>query len=712
MHTTSKAAVIAAVWMSSATGHVTKGYYGHGLIGYGIEMYRPPCAWACRDSIRDYMLDCEMHHPMSTGAHDHLVMPECHATNDAFLTTLGWCIHTHCGDEVPVSQREDWWERYVAGRVPGQPKPKYSYGTAVTMVEAQGSPTLRLTEDDEWLNETALVDEEMYVASFNGDDTFERTEMVTSRFGIVLILACTMVPMAFSLLRFVPFPQSLVSKFYATVVDPPAFGSKHATPILGLGIMPTRGQALFIAYIWILNIILCAVGYQTSWPNSWWSSMDQQMVEYVGNRTGLLSFVNLTLSVLYASRNNALLWLTNWSHSTFLLVHRWIAVICMLQACIHSALYLQMYVDMGDGAYEKESKEEYWAWGITATLALVLLIPFSLLPIRRKVYEFFLASHVIFAVLSMIGCLLHIYYRYEWQWGYQMFVYVAFVLWTFDRFLARPLRLVRNGVKRAYVTVIDEDYLKIEVPGVHAEGQAYLYFPTLTWRVWENHPFSVVPVPGGALSEDTVPNPSTSSSDLEIEKQAATASVFPATQPSHRPGIAFFVRRLGGLTSQLALHANSANGIPILVESSYGPEKTSIIPSPVPRPSLDYPNVVCIAGGVGITGVLPWLSRGLLAPTGRTKLYWGVRTSPLVRSIQDMLRVGGNSRWDGAEVTVSVGERFNLRDVLETEVRGAVGGTMVLVCGPEGMRDEVRLVVSRLGRNGAVVRLSEDSFSW
>ena len=51
--------------------------------------------------------------------------------------------------------------------------------------------------------------------------------------------------------------------------------------------------------------------------------------------------------------------------------------------------------------------------------------------------------------------------------------------------------------RRAYVAVVDGDYLKVEVPGLAAAGHAYLYFPTLTWCFWESHPFSVVLVSGG-----------------------------------------------------------------------------------------------------------------------------------------------------------------------------------------------------------------------
>jgi predicted ferric reductase len=524
-----------------------------------------------------------------------------------------------------------------------------------------------------------------------------------------------------------------VSNVYATLIDPPLFGSYHSVPVLGLGFVPTRGQGLFIAYIWIVNVILCAAGYEVRDPMSWYSSLEKQLMAYIGNRTGLLSFVNLAIAVLFASRNNVLLLVTNWSHSTFLLVHRWISVICMLQACVHSILWLLMYLEplSGPDAFEEESKLSYWIWGVVATLALVLLMPLSVLPVRKKLYEVFLASHVVLAVLAMIGCMLHIYYRYEWQWGYQTWVWIAFAFWLFDRFVARPLRLVRNGVRQAFITVIDDAYLQIDVPGVEGDGHAYLYFPTFTWRVWENHPFSVAAV-SSVTRADPAPSPPASRSSTqdvkgtptgETEKRPSLATKthrLPQDKPHQRttPGLVLFIRTHHGLTSRLLQHADSDTGIPVLVETSYGPHMSVIEPRPS-RQSLKYPNLICIAGGVGITGVLPFLSDAPDVSWGRKKLFWSVRTEPLVRAVRavvgNVVRDGdrvGRETWGGTEVAVSVGKRFDIDAVLTEELGDVVGSTTVAVCGPAGMADEVRAVVTRLGKRGVVVRLIEESFSW
>jgi hypothetical protein len=532
---------------------------------------------------------------------------------------------------------------------------------------------------------------------------------------------CVAIPITLSCLRFLPISQSVISRFYAIFIDPPLFGSYHAVPVLGLGFIPTRGQGLFIAYIWVINIILSSVGYELRDPMSWYSSVEQQLVAYISNRVGILSFVNLALAVLFSSRNSLLLWVTDWSYSTFLLLHRWIAVICMLQACLHSAIYLQIYLDpaKGEGAYDKEAKEDYWVWGIVATLALVLLMPLSIFPLRKKLYEAFLASHVVLALFSMIGCMLHIFYRYEWQWGYQTWIWITFAFWMFDRMLARPMRVLQHGVKRAIITVIDEDYLQITIPGVQAEGHVYLYFPTLTWRVWENHPFSVAAVSTRPVgSAKTQSRNDRENSSLGEKNVANVTDLEQYSSDTKMPGLVILVRCHGGLTSLLSASTNSTGGIPVLIEGSYG-HQSSILASPISSPDISYPNMVCVAGGVGISGVLSYLnqSSSALGLGGKKKLLWGVRTEPLVEAVRTIIpRVGftadGQETWNDFDVSISVGRRIDLKNALAEEFGNAVGGTTVVVCGPAGMADEVRAIVTELGMKGVIVKLVEESFAW
>ncbi|KAK8130718.1 hypothetical protein PG999_003098 [Apiospora kogelbergensis] len=492
-------------------------------------------------------------------------------------------------------------------------------------------------------------------------------------------------------------------------LESPALGTHHAVSFLGLGFVPTRGQALFLIYLWIINIALSTVAYPSS-------ASKEELASLLGHRVGLFSFVNLALAVLYASRNNMLLYLTNWTHPTFLVLHRWTAVIAVFQALIHSAIYLHGYQDV---IFESTEilHSRYWIWGVAALTAMLLLIPTSSLPLRRRFYEAFLASHIVLSVLVLVGSILHIFYRYGWRWRYQAWIMVALGVWGFDRLLARPLRLLRAGIREAQISIVDETYLMIEIASVKAEGYVYLYFPSLSWRVWESHPFSVAAVSCPARVGSSIdPGSGTALPEL-TEKNRVSSKQFRTNIPgdSCTPGIVFFVRQKGGLTSKLRRHAGDGQRPKVLVESSYGTGMCLFRHRPHSVTCSKYPNLVCIAGGVGITAVLPLIQTGNLLPPVKTELYWGVRNAALVEAVTKVVGqsadlTASKTRWGHADVSILVGKRFELRSVLEGAARRMSGGITFAVCGPPEMADEVRSIVTELGIGGLAVKLHEQSF--
>ena len=438
-----------------------------------------------------------------------------------------------------------------------------------------------------------------------------------------------------------------------------------------------------------INIILSAVGFKSVQPNSWFptaSGIDGEIVAYFSNRVGVLSFANIALVVLYAGRNNVLLWLTNWSHGTFLVLHRWIACIATLQAILHSAIYLHKYVH--DGTHASESKLPYWIWGVVATLCMSLLLPSSIYPIRKNMYEFFLAWHVLLSIFVLVGCYWHILKRFQLQWGYENWIYTAIAIWGFERAM-RIARLARNGIKTAWVTVIDEDYIRVNIEDVSGSGHAYLYFPSLTWRVWENHPFSVASAVLPPSDRTSTPN---RGDDVEKLSSLAGSSDSDSLERRHQSpakiGLTFLLRTRTGLTGQLRKHVT----LPVLVESGYGPHEDL----------SEHFLLICIAGGVGISACIPYLC----AHPGATKLFWGARSQGIINAMAPSL--------NGIEQETFVGKRMDIAEVLRRELGENMATAVVLVSGPSGMADEVRCVVSEMGRRkkGIKVKLVEEAFSW
>ena len=402
--------------------------------------------------------------------------------------------------------------------------------------------------------------------------------------------------------------------------------------------------------------------------------------------------------------------------------------------------------------------QAYWNVGTMATIVFLLMVPFSVLFIRRRYYELFLNIHVFLAILGVGGCYYHIQLNFEHAWGYENWIFLAVLLWVMEKG-ARGVKMLKNGLKTAIITTIDEEYIRVDIPGVQATGQAYLYFPTLGWRFWENHPFSIA----SSVYESTElalegkddPNHpvfelvgSDSDSDDELDgaeghrlddlkrnENHSKSSVSETPQTPHSgvcllphdsaggrdplgsshedndifaayenstSGPSFYIRRVKGLTARLGMDGNSQ--LPVMLETSYNSLSISVFST--------YRHLVCIIGGTGITTVMPILRARASADVGRTVLYWGCRSPALVREV-------GVERLSraGVEVQVRTRERWNVEELVKREARSG-GAVVVVVSGPSSMADDVRYAIVQANRNRGkegrkgVIRLVEECFSW
>lgn len=175
---------VAAALLLPLAVEAASGRPGHGLIGYGITMYKPPCAYACQASISN-PLNCNEHdaHDMQmirrmSGMDMDTPSPECYATNEPYLQTLAYCMSTHCSD-VEVWKLERFWKMNIAGRKLDQPSPKMSYQQAL---ESLTQAPDEVIPAEEMLHVASLVDEEAYLSGYGGDHTFEINEERHSRY--------------------------------------------------------------------------------------------------------------------------------------------------------------------------------------------------------------------------------------------------------------------------------------------------------------------------------------------------------------------------------------------------------------------------------------------------------------------------------------------------------------------------------------------------
>ncbi|KAF3935622.1 hypothetical protein ABW19_dt0204976 [Dactylella cylindrospora] len=382
------------------------------------------------------------------------------------------------------------------------------------------------------------------------------------------------------------------------------------------------------SYVFILNIILSCVNYHRSQPHPWWFPPREEILAYIGYRTGHIGYALLPLVILLSGRNNFLLWITNWSYSTYILLHRWVARIFTLHAIIHSIVLLLTY--QGTGSYPTESALPYWLWGIVATVLACAMLVFSHLYFRRLSYEIFLIGHILMAVFVIAGCWYHVILK----WGnnfYDNWLFAACAVWFFDRLL-RVVRIAKNGVRRAVVTELGPDHVRVDVPGVRWASKpgyvAYAYFPTvIPLRPWENHPFSinsttlfrsykhaVVPASVESLehsSSDEVRDSEKSQGEvLQSSTSRDTAPIAAAAGVVGTAGVTFIVKKNTGLTKLLRQNGSLLT----LLDGPYPQTPSSEI--------MTCDHVLLIGGGIGITGLVAWIHAH-----PNVKLAWSVKAS-------------------------------------------------------------------------------------
>ncbi|KAF2434880.1 hypothetical protein EJ08DRAFT_685771 [Tothia fuscella] len=649
------------------------------IFGLRKQIYIPRCAHACKAAIADSPLECTK----------KITSPQCFAINEPYLQTLAFCIASHCNNETDAA-RDRFWNQYLVGWKSTTPRPIYGYQNAL---EKAGVPLL-IMKDGQRLEQVSRVSDEDYHRAYSSLADWNESEMYHTRFALTIFLLGFLLPVILSLLRFVPFPGALSSKYRAYFVYPIVWSTRWSVSIRDVGdISPTRGQALFIFYMIAINTILSSTGHYALSHHFWsFDGRHGQLITCLANRFGALSLANIPLLFLYSGRNNILLRITNWSHATFLMLHRWLAYITTFEATLHSVLYLHVAVQQG--RHTEWSSMPAWYCGSIGTIAICLILPFSFVAIRRRAYELFLLSHIAFSIIILVGTCYHISDLFKTTWaGYVLYLWFAIGFWMIDR-LARIARIARNGLIRATITVVDDEYIRVDIPKAKATGHAYLYFPTLTYRFWENHPFSVAttPKPSPLSSPKSPLSPffhrhSISFSKSDSNKSSSNASKY--TLPERPKGITFFMRTHSGTTG----HLRKRTSLPVLVESSYG----------LPKPLTQYPLLICVAGGVGITAILPYMH----AHKGQVKLFWGSRSQALVNALRE-------ETWGYGGETI-VGKRLFVKLALQREfanVKEEVG-VAVVVSGPKGMADDVREFVCEVAKTRkGEVRLLDENFGW
>ncbi|KAF6834202.1 ferric-chelate reductase [Colletotrichum musicola] len=666
-----------------------------GLAGIdGFTFYDPFCAHGCFRSFSPFHLSCSTtisaggHTTADDAAHN---LALCRSSDFPYLSSIAWCIHLYCPEDVPASKIETFWETQITGDV--KILPQWSYGEVMANITQPPTEVI--------MNMSMVLNKTMLTTYDNWDTTqatlvyFFRETVLESYYGLSICLTAFGLPILMTCLGYLPFMTGVLERIKPRLY-PSIIGSYHDVPLpLLLGNVPTIGQGLFIATLVTLNIVFLAVGYKTLYPDhvfQWYTNRYQELMAYFMWRTGVLAFCQMPVLFLFSSRNNILFWLTNWTQSTYMLLHRWIARLFLFQILLHSILALVLY--QNTGSYATSLKIKWWIWGCVATVAAVIIVLTSALIIRQRAYELFLIMHIVMAVICVVGCWYHVYIGYENTFGYETWLYATIAVWLFDR-VTRVARVLKTGFRRATVTEISSTIVRIDIPGIRwaAPGHyTYAYFPTLNpLRPWENHPFSMIPT--AELTGRKYHDPAnTEALNMKNDKVTMSSEAVANGGARTTSGVTLFVRKSAGMTRVL----KSQDGLLTLLEGPYASNPT--------RAVLQSDRLLLVGGGIGITGLLGFVSRH-----PNVKVLYSVKADDecLVESLGAILK-------DVREKEISVGRRLDIQALIREEADLGWSKIAVVVCGPAGMCDDTRAVVAQLGKEKSGTcsfELEVDAFS-
>ncbi|KAI0077231.1 hypothetical protein K474DRAFT_1707531 [Panus rudis PR-1116 ss-1] len=555
------------------------------------------------------------------------------------------------------------------------------------------------------------------------------------------------------------------------ILLPATFGYRHIQP-WGWCTIPTRLQSILIFIYFALNFIFCAIDWRLFPGNVYWTDTASQFWRYFADRTGIMSFANLPLVWLFAGRNDILLWLTGWSFSTFNVFHRYAARIATVQGILHSIAYTVIYYQSPGGYSDVLSEQWFWT-GLAATVLMSLLLGFSILPLRVKVYEVFLAIHISFSLVILIYLFLHVKIM---DGEYDAWLWACTAFWVADRGLRLIRLLVLNyrvfvpgkndPLKRSQATAVydpEGDIIRLTVrPSINflvgAGIHYYIYTPTASaFCLWENHPFTLgswssVSLPNDTPAlEPTLPASPTAvahSPDGSDSKSFSSDGRDVQMHPTQQE-LMFLIRPYKGMTNKLKKQLLKAPGytkdLRVLIEGPYG----------VPVDLKQYERTLMIAGGSGVTGILAYVyeferyARKGAAAGRHLRFVWAAREPRFIADVvekdlaqfvgrsdthMDLYMTRGAENDKGAIVEKALARaskpekagsnatflsgRPDIAALLDQEIEQLVspGSRLaVVVCGPGRLADDVRYeVVHAIGNkiDASRIELYEESFGW
>lgn len=402
-------------------------------------------------------------------------------------------------------------------------------------------------------------------------------------------------------MRFFNINNKMTRYIRSKLIVPPVFGVSHHSESNVLPkyrvILPTRGETLTLTVFIIVNIILAAYNYPLL--NIREDSKYTFLLRCVANRTGGLSFGLIPLMIILAGRNSIIQQLTGMPYSSMIFYHKWVARAMTLYGFIHGTLWIIYALSDGLAAvfFYYLIDYGYWRWGMIIMLASVFLVVHSLYALKSFMYETFLVTHIVLAIIFLIGCLKHCA-----DFGWLGWIYLAGICWIGERIMRLwRVYFLFGGYRNAYARIIslDDEIFKITIPDINFEKfkffpgcYGYLYVHHRKW-FWQSHPFTLMKA----------------TNNLEITIKAKQ-----------------------GFTKELFdLLPTEETTIPIRValEGPYGHQ----------APIESYSELLIVSSGTGIPGPISYLAKAIEKPSSMkfVHFFWIVPHESYLAMVHDKL---------------------------------------------------------------------------
>ncbi|OAR02042.1 hypothetical protein LLEC1_06126 [Akanthomyces lecanii] len=528
--------------------------------------------------------------------------------------------------------------------------------------------------------------------------------------------------------------------------------SHHHHEPWGWWTLPLRIHTIVIALYILLHVLIIATRYRVTDENDYFKSRRTQSLRWIADRLGTLMSASMPFIFLFGARSSPLPIITGWSYRTFSNFHRWVAIVMLVESICHGCVFSAYYAyDKGFSDYRNRLKSDsMFRSGIFMLTAMGISSAMAHIKIRQMAYELFKMAHIAMGIIFLANYWNHI--KDKFGGDYRVWTWVCVGIWASD-YLFRIVRILwlnfnaLTGKDKRAIASYSEDTgmirLHVYASGTHPHQSpgTYYYLHFGGWRIWENHPFSLAGSSAGEMSQATTVQSS------DAEKRPAVVSSQPASQEllGGQSYKTFMIRPRDGVTRRLrdSIVKQDTEGIlrlRVVLEGPYG----------IGASIAGSNEILFIAGGSGITAILPYLRRIFEdadqdAPCPRVRLVWVVRQAGFARDVlandlrlveasqnaaaklQIDIRVTSRSGQDSSsEKSDSENTSASMGDSRFTYGKPAVGDIVreyvaametnraaVFVCGAARMADETRAAVRKEARSSVKdIEIFEEMYGW